>query len=167
MKTIILSLAIAAICFTAHAEKNRWQYVITDNDTLICKNIRSGYLNTRCILLSGEKKIISNKNINVIGKSAVKGESAYLMERKPVYLNNKSTGKNALMELVDIQNGVRIYKYEHFNVYTESTDLVISFYKGDKLINAQTNPNVWQIYDFVNQYTCKGENNEFLTSKYD
>jgi len=59
MKTIILSLAIAAICFTAHAEKNRWQYfntVMTDNDTLICKNIRSGYLNTRCILPSGEKK---------------------------------------------------------------------------------------------------------------
>ncbi len=166
MKTIILSLAIAAICFTAHAEKNRWQYVITDNDTLICKNIRSGYLNTRCILLSGEKKKISNDDINIIIETT-KGKMVCLMERKPVYLNNKFTGKNALMELVDVENSVRIYKYEYFNIATESTNLVISFYKGDKLINTQTNPNVWQIYDFVNQYTCKGENKEFLTSKYD
>ena len=45
MKTILISFVIAAVCFTAHAGKNKWQYVITDNDTLICKNIRLGYVN--------------------------------------------------------------------------------------------------------------------------
>jgi hypothetical protein len=163
MKTILISFVIATVCFTAHAGKNRWQYVITGNDTLICKNIRLGYVNTRCILLSGEKKKISNKDINVICKSNVKGIMVFLMERKPVYLNNKFTGKNALMELIDVQKGVKIYKYEYFNSYTESMDLVVSFYKGDRLITTQTNPNILQVYKFIDQYT--NGNQEFLTSK--
>jgi len=166
MKTIILSLAVAAICFSAHTEKKCWQYVITDNDTLICKNIRSGCANTRCILLTGEKRIISNKDINIIGKGAVsKNKSAYLMEKKPVYVNNKFTGKNALMELVDVENGIRIYKYQYFNSHTETVDLVVSFYKGDKLINTQTNPDIRQVYGFADQYTGNGKDKEFLTSK--
>ena len=165
MKTILISFVIAAVCFTAQAGKNRWQYVVTDNDTLLCKNIRLGYVNTKCILQSGEKKKISNKDINVIVKCNTKGIMVLLIEKKPVYLNNKFTGKYALMERIAVYNGLWIYKYEYFNSYTESTDLVVSFYKGDKFINTQTNPNVRQINDFVNQYTCKCEDKEFLTSK--
>lgn len=166
MKTILILIVFAAVCFTAKAEKNRFQYVITDNDTLICKNIRIGHVNTKCVMRSGEKKTIPNDNINVIGKSAVKGKvAAYRMEKKPVYLNNEFTGKHALMELVDVQNGVRIYKYFYFNSDAESVDLVVSFYKGNKLINTKINPNVRQVNDFAYQYTCKSENKKFFTSK--
>ena len=165
MKTILISFLIAAVCFTAKAGKYSFQYVITDNDTLVCKNIKLGYAKTKCILLSGEKKIISNEDINVISKTTINGKMVYFMEKKPVYVNNKFTGKNALMELVDVQNGVRIYKYQYFNSYTESEDIVVSFYKGDKLINTQTNPNILQVYEFIDQYTCKCKNKEFLTLK--
>jgi hypothetical protein len=163
MKTILISFVVAAVCFTAQAGKKSYQYVITDNDTLICKNIRIGYVNTKCVLFSGEKKTISNEDINVISKTTNKGKMVYFIEKKPVYLNNESTGKNALMELVDVQKGVRIYKYLYVNDYTESVDIVVSFYKGDKLINTQTNPNILQVNKFIDQY--KFGSQEFLTSK--
>lgn len=165
MKTIVVSFVIAAVCLTAMAGKNSYQYVITDSDTLICKNIRPGFINTKCILPSGEKKIISNEDINVISKTTARGKMVYYIEKKPVYLDNEYTGMNALMELVDVQNGLSVYKYEYYNSNAESVDLVVSFYKKDKLINTQTNPTIWKVNDFANQYANKIENKEFLTSK--
>lgn len=163
MKTILVSFVIAAVCFTANAEKSKFQYVITDNDTLICSRFRVGYANTKCVLLSGEKKIIANADINLIGKPAVKRNSTWLMEKKPVYLDNKSTGQYALMELLDVQNGIKIFKYEYFNKKTQSLDLIFSFYKQGKLINTQTNPEVAQIEGFVCQYAGNTKNKELLT----
>ena len=157
MRTIIISLAIAAAGLTAQAGKNSLQYVVTDNDTIICKNIKYGFVNTKCVLHSGEKKIIKSDEINVLSKDG------QIKERKPVYLNNKYSGKEAMMELIDCQDGVRVYKFERYNNLYESMDVVISFYKNDKYIHSQTNPDIEQVYDFIDQYTK--ENNEFLTSK--
>jgi hypothetical protein len=53
MKTIIISLALAAICFAAQAGKNSLKYVITKSDTLICAKLRFGFVNTKCKLNTG------------------------------------------------------------------------------------------------------------------
>ncbi|MBN2274248.1 MAG: hypothetical protein JXR41_01125 [Bacteroidales bacterium] len=149
MKTIILSLALAAVCFTARAGKNSLQYVITKGDTLICANLRFGVANTKCKLTTGEKMVIPNEDIVVIGK-----KSSY-KERKPVYLDNTLTGKDALMELIDCDHNMRIFKYEYFNNSTDRLDVIISVYKDGKCINTLKNVDIGQVYDFIDHYTDK------------
>jgi hypothetical protein len=73
-----------------------------------------------------------------------------------VYLNNTLTGKDALMELIDCENHIKIFKYECSSNYTEEQDVVISFYKNGKCINTLTNPDIGQIYDFMDHYPDNG-----------
>jgi hypothetical protein len=70
MKTIIMSLVLAAVCFAAQAGKNSLKYVITKSDTLICTNLRLGFVNTRCRLTTGEKMVIPYEDIIVMGKNS-------------------------------------------------------------------------------------------------
>jgi len=72
MKTIIISLAIVALCFAAHAGNNSLKYIITDNDTLICKNLKRGFVYTKYIFHSGGKSVISKKEINRVCKNEIK-----------------------------------------------------------------------------------------------
>ncbi|MBN1414752.1 MAG: hypothetical protein JW973_06605 [Bacteroidales bacterium] len=147
MKTIIMSLVLAAVCFTAQAGKNSLKYVITKSDTLICASLRFGFVNTKCRLNTGEKMVIPYEDIVVISKNS------RVKERKPVVVNNMLSDKSALMELVDYKNHIRIFKYEQVNNSTEKKDVIISFYKDGNCINTQTNPDIGQIYDFVDHYT--------------
>ncbi|MBN1414746.1 MAG: hypothetical protein JW973_06575 [Bacteroidales bacterium] len=158
MKTIIMSLALAAVLsFTAQAGKNGLNYVITKSDTLICANLRFGFANTKCKLNTGEKKVIPNEEIVTIGKNSS------IKERKPVYLDNAVTGQDALMELIDCDKNIRIFKYEYFNNSADRLDVIISFYEDGKCINTLTNADIGQVYDFVDHYT-DNENELFLTN---
>lgn len=153
MKTIILSFVIVAVCFSAKAGKNSYHYIFTDNDTLFCKNVRIGYVKTKCVLLSGEKKVLSNEEINIVCKISNKGKTVYILEKKPVFLNNQFTGSYALMELVDVHSNIRIFKYEYFNNQNESMDAIFSYYNRHWLLNTQTNPSLAELYEIIDNKT--------------
>jgi hypothetical protein len=146
MKTIIISLALAAVCFAAHAGKKGLKYVITKSDTLICANLRFGFVNAKCRLNTGEKMVIPYEDVVVISKNS------RIKERMPVILNNTVTGEDALMEFIDCKNHIKIFKHLLSNNLTNEQDVIISFYKDGKCLNTLTNPDIGQVYDFVDQY---------------
>jgi len=159
MRTLIVILALAAVSLTAKAGNSSLRYIITDSDTLICIKFRIGLVNTKCDLVSGKGVSVSNKNIKVIGR---KGK---ILEKKPIYHNEVNTGRYVFMELIDCQDGFRIYKYEHTGVHYGkiTTDVVISYYKNGKYLFSLLNPEIDQVYDVVEQY--KLNNSNFLTLK--
>lgn len=68
-----------------------------------------------------------------------------------------------MMELLDCQNGIKIYKYEkvHSNKDSLLADIVFCFYHNNELLCTQTNPNFNQICDIVDKH--KTNEDIFLT----
>jgi hypothetical protein len=143
MKTLLIFLGIIEMLLLASPGKNKYSYVITNNDTLYCQSISVGTAKLNCVLKSGEKlKMPYNEVLSYFD-----GQTTRV--KLPVYVNGKQTGELGLMELIGCENGIYIYKYENFNLTTESTDVIISYYDKNGYLNSQTNPALEQVNEFV------------------
>ncbi len=151
MKSIIVVIALAALSFTSYGQKNCLKYVITDNDTLICKNLRMGALNTKCILFDGEKITVPNEAINCYARH---GKT---FEKLPVYVNGTDTGRKVFMEFVAQKDMVKIYRYFHYDATEGSLDNIVSYYYKNKLISSQTNPSLSQVSNFMTDVAKQSE----------
>jgi hypothetical protein len=83
-------------------------YLITENDTFICKEIKSGLSNMRVTLVDGEKQKIDKENVKTFYVDGKK------YDKMPVYLNGKPTGNFKFMELLSQRNGLKLYKFTFF-----------------------------------------------------
>lgn len=143
MKTLIVLLAFATASISVSAQKSYLNYVITKSDTVYFKKLNAGVYNMKGTSVSGEKLIIPNQEVLAyfnLGKR---------MEKLPLYLDNKNTGKFVMMELVYFIHKIKIFKYEYFNTFRYCTDAVFCFYYGNQCIQTQINPNLEQIKKII------------------
>ncbi len=146
MKTILIFAALTLMGLVAFSQNGQFSYVITQTDTVYSSDVKTGYCNARVKLSDGKTIKIDNHEIT---KVYAQGK---LSEKMPVYINNRPTGETALMKLVDFQNGVKIYKYEHFNGTCDCMDAIFSFYSKGQFLISKTNPSLDEIVSFVAGY---------------
>lgn len=147
MKTLMLSLAAILLgAMISNAQSKMSNHVVTKTDTIFCGKMKVGCFKTKCSLGDGKKIKIANSHI------VRYSNNGRLYQRKPVYLNNKKTGRLELMEIVKVKNGVIVYKDEHFNGVKHCLDANFYFYKNGKCINIQRNPDVDQIMAYLNTF---------------
>jgi len=107
MKTNLLILLTALVSMVANAiEKDEINYVITNEDTIICKDISMGFTNAKITKTNGEEVKISKEDVEAY---KVNGK---LYEKKIVFRNKKATDNRAYMELVGQRNGLKLYCYK-------------------------------------------------------
>lgn len=146
MKTTFILLVFLLLGFASEAKVKTLEYIVTNSDTLICKRIIVGNNYTRCVLNSGIKLKIENSGIIAYQ------HYGQLMERKPLVINGEVTGKSIFMQLIDVDNGIKIYRFTCEDFFNCEVYPVICFYKDDQLIEQQVNPKLTDIYDFVHEY---------------
>lgn len=139
MKTLFLIVTLALSTFISKAQSRQFCYVITKCDTIYCTNITTGFTNTTCKFESGTT--IKLKNSDVVAYFV----DNTLKQRLPVYIKNLPNGKNQMMKLVDCRNGLKIFKYLHYNGLDGTMDAIFSFYHNDCLVAIQTNPDLEQM----------------------
>lgn len=146
MKTILIMVVMTIISFSTKAQMEKFNNVITKTDTIFCKNIKVGVFNTRCTHANGAITKIANRDIV---RYYLNGR---LIQRLPVYLNNKKSKRTDMMELVEFRNGVGVYKDEVFNGTVGCLDAIFYFYVNGECVNTLKNPQRCQIYDFLAIY---------------
>jgi hypothetical protein len=104
MKTLV-SIVITLICSTLaiNATANL-SYLITSDDTILCKDIKIGIRNMRITLINGEKQKVEK---GVVNSFLIDGKK---YDRMPEFIDGRSTGKNKFMELLCQRNGLKLYK---------------------------------------------------------
>ncbi len=143
MKTMFLIFAMALMGVFSQAQKVTSNYVVTLNDTLICKDVTVGTFKTNCSQLDGETIKIPNKDVLKYAKDGK------LMQRMPVYIFDHPTNRQAMMEMVDYRNQVAVYKHEYYNGTSDFPDVNFYFYVHGECINIQKNPQIEEIRYFV------------------
>jgi hypothetical protein len=151
MKTFLILFALTSMSIMTHAHDNKFGYVIISQDTLYCQRMNVNHLWLKCTLQSGEKMKIPLTEVKMYS------DGDHLNEKMPVYIDNKETGKMALMELISYQNGIKIYKYEHYNTSYECWEVILSYYVKGACVCTQTNPSIEQVDDFLK---CQKKDNE-------
>lgn len=146
---MFLIIAMALMCNFAQAQKVTTNFVVTLTDTLICQDVTVGPFKTKCSRLDGETIKIPNKEVLQYAKDG------RLMHRMPVYVYNKKTNKQDLMELVDYRNRVAVYKHEFYNGSSDMADVNFYFYVHGECINIQKNPTLDDIHYFVMNWDQK------------
>ena len=117
MKTkIILTLTLALGLNAIIGAESNLSYVITSDDTIICKHISIGVNNARITKLNDEFVKVDKEYLKAF---SLHGK---LFEKLPVYLNGNFTGQTAFLELVGQRNGLKLYKYTYFEDSTWSSD---------------------------------------------
>lgn len=157
MKTLYLSIAIATLCLTTQAAKNKVNYVITKNDTVFCKKVRIGLLNTKYIDGNNQKYKIAIKDIKRVC------ENCKVFEMKPVYQKGIKTNNKVLMELLGYRNGLYVYKSSVYDSRVEQMLTLVHIYKGDQLIKTYSNPKYKSIKSYLDKHAMEQEG---LLSKY-
>ncbi len=157
MKTLFIVFALTILSIVGYGQKNHVNYVLTDTDTLICKNMSVRTNMIKCVLLNGEKVMVPNKNIVAY---SYKGKT---MKKLPVYINGERTDALEMMEFIANYNRVKVYKYTYYNELSETQDAAFNFYHNQNCITSQTNLNKTQIKDFLIGFN-KTENT-FLTAE--
>lgn len=143
MKTMFLIIAMAILGVYTNAQIVISNYVVTINDTLICQDVKVGAFNTKCERLDGETIKLANKDVL---RYASDGK---IMQRMPVYVFNRPTKRQAMMELVDFRNRVAVYKHEYYNGTSDIPDVNFYYYVQGECINIQKNPQIDEIKYFV------------------
>lgn len=146
MNAILIMVVMTFISLSTKAQMEKFNNVITKTDTIFCKNIKVGVSNTRCIHANGEKIKIANRDIL---RYSLDGR---LIQRLPVYLNNKKSKRTDMMELVEFRNGVGVYKDEDFNGTGDRLDAIFYFYVRGECVKTQKNPQLFEIYEFLGTY---------------
>lgn len=143
MKAMFLIIAMAIMGVSAHAQKVTSNYVVTLNDTLICQDVTVGAFKTKCTRLNGETIKMANNDVLTYAKDG------RLMQRMPVYVYNRKTNRQDMMELVDYRNRVAVYKHEFYNGTSDYPDVNFYFYVQGECLNIQKNPKLEDINYFV------------------
>jgi hypothetical protein len=143
MKTMFLIIAMALLGVYANAQVVTSNYVVTHTDTLICQDVSVGAFKTKCSRLDGEIIKIANKDVLRYAKDGK------LMQKLPVYIHNRPSKREAMMELVDFRNRVAVYKHEFYNGTSDFPDVNFYFYVQGECINIQKNPQIEDIKYFV------------------
>ncbi len=157
MKTAFLSVALMVITVFASAQKSNLSFVITNTDTIYCQKITVGLFNTKFISNSGQHFKVNNQ---LISQYSINGK---LMQKMPVYNNNKLTKQNTMMELITCYRGVKVYKYNNIDpLYNNKCQVFSVYYKGE-YVNSLVNPGKNDIRQLVLNY---GNNyNKQITAK--
>jgi hypothetical protein len=153
MKPIFLILLTALVSIVAYAnEKNEINYVITNADTIICKEMSMGFSNAEITKTNGDVVKVNKEDVDAY---KVNGK---LYERKVVFKNKNATGVRAHMELISQRNGLKLYCYKfiadsgwdtkkgNFEDAREVASLLV--YKDDNLYLEVDEQNVPTILDF-------------------
>jgi hypothetical protein len=129
-KIFILMLIIAVnIELTASAEI---AYLITQNDTLICKKIKPGTFNICITNIDGVIQNIPNENVSAY---FVNGKR---FDKMKVVLDGKPTGESRFMELLSQRNGLKLYEYKYSldttqqHIVNSRGKAVLLVYKNDE-----------------------------------
>jgi hypothetical protein len=112
-------------------------YLITNTDTIICKNIKSGLKNMNIVTTDGVKQKVDKQEVKTYYLDGKK------FDRMPVYREGKPTGEIKFMELLCQRNGLKLYKNTFYccgkwNSSLQQTGCagdknVLLVYKGDQL----------------------------------
>ncbi len=143
MKTMFLIIAMALMGIFSQAQKVTSNYVVTLSDTLICKDVSVGTFKTKCTRMDGETIKMASKDVLRYAKDGK------LMQRMPVYVFNRPTNRQVMMEMVDYRNQVAVYKHEFFNGTSDFPDVNFYFYVQGECIHIQKNPQIEEIRYFV------------------
>ena len=144
MKTIVITLVLALAGISLNAKKNpSFKYFITKEDTVICKKLNYGLVNTTYKLHNGERNKISNREVL---KFSINGR---IYEKMPVFEGNQPTGEVKLMELIMYSRGLGVYKYVFSNSELESLQTKIFVYKADKFMLCVNDNNRESICNFL------------------
>lgn len=140
MKTVLFFATGLFFTFNAIAgNNNSVNYVITSNDSIACKNVvlESDYVRVDMPDYTfAEIKHADVKAFCLNGKR---------FENLPVYRNNRSTGKYAFMELVNENNGFKLYQY------TENGNVKQCVFQNNKYYVGVTAENKSTLLGFFNE----------------
>jgi hypothetical protein len=107
MKTNFLILLSVLASMAANAfEKDEINYVVTNEDTIICKDISVGFTNAKITKTNGDVVKVNKENVEAY---KVDGK---IYEKKVVFKNKKATDNKDYMELIAERNGLKLYCYK-------------------------------------------------------
>jgi len=146
MRTAFILFGFVLLSMASEARTRPLEYVITNSDTLICHRMVVQNHFVKCTLNTGLVVKIPHSDI------VAYQHYGQLMERKPVYVQGKISDKTIFMQLIDVDNGIKIYRYNQENFFKGEVYPVVCLYKDGQFLEQKENPDVTDIYDFVHHY---------------
>lgn len=149
MRTLILTVMAAMVSFwAANAQTEKVNYVVTSADTIFCGEMNVGASKTTITLEDGIKLKLENKNLVRYSRNG------RYFQKLPVYVRNHKTDKNAMMELVQFKNRVKVFKEERYDITCDALNAYFYYYVGGKCIQVDKNPTFADVVEFVDQFEC-------------
>lgn len=133
MKTkLLFSSALLIACIMANAKSRPENcYVVTDKDTIACKNLSFTVSNAEITLLNGDKTQVNKENVKAFSVNGKK------YENRPVYVDGKPNGNDAFLELLSERDGLKLFKYSYYET---------SGWDKSKSINDMKKVNVYTVF---------------------
>jgi hypothetical protein len=128
MKKFYLFIVLFAYAIAARASDDPAKsWVMCSDGRLEAKKI--SITETKIVLLmdNGTKKIIPLENVD---SYSIDGK---VLKKLPVYINGKPNGKSVFMELVKVQENLKLYRYSYWN-YPDKKIMNFQLYDGELLL---------------------------------
>ncbi len=151
MKKIFLLITVAMFYLAGFAGSPA-SWISSKEGRMNVEKIRIGINNARVVLETGERVVIPIKDLD---SYSLNGR---IFEKKMMYMNGKSTGKSAYMELLDSKNGLNLFRnVEYDQEAIEPLNPVDKFYvyKNDQLylaLDEKSMPSVFKFYELKWSY---------------
>jgi hypothetical protein len=104
MKALFVMFVVSLIGLASFASPEG-DYLVTKDGKMIVSKVKMGVFNLRAKLDDGSDLKVKYHDVNSYKKD---GE---VFEKKPLFLENKNTGKMVFMQLISRKNGYRLYKF--------------------------------------------------------
>jgi hypothetical protein len=104
---ILLSLVMLIGIMANASGKSNKSYVVTDKDTMACKDLTFSATTANVTLADGQQTQINKENVLAFSVNGKK------YENMPVYIDGKATGNKSFLEFLSERNGLKLYKYTY------------------------------------------------------
>lgn len=152
MKNLIFTISVLMIATATMAANLETTYFVKNTGELTnCKQIIFRVNDIKVVYENGTEVFIPKNEVKAIHLNNV------YYEKLPVYVNNKSTGKEEFMQFVATRGGLKLFKYsgkltdangsKGFNVNGFTMDYYV-VYKGDQLWVDVTDVNYPTLFTF-------------------
>ncbi|HJZ40698.1 MAG TPA: hypothetical protein VJ203_10065 [Bacteroidales bacterium] len=109
MKKLLVLTSIMAFCVAGMAASPSNAIRSAKGERVNCKRISIGTQKARITMPDGEKRVMQ---IDQLDSYTVNGQ---IFEKKELYVNGKSTGRVAFMQLIGVRGNLKIYKNVAFD----------------------------------------------------
>jgi hypothetical protein len=82
-----------------------------------------------------------------------------VFEKKPVFANNRPTGRYAFMEVISYRNGMKVYRYRDYSARNQEDEFQYHVFQGERYVVEFDNTNTETLSNFFFRH------NNYLVTK--